>query len=1412
YSRHHRPSQPVADRIYRALRHRLRLLHRSESSFFILGATGNVYTVTLSTSPSCTCPDRTSPCKHILFVLIRVLGVSLDDACLRRRSLRPCKLTRLLGTPTLPEAMAGVGLRERFHRLFFQGKEGGGLVARAEVEDGATCPVCLEEMGKGEKVVGCGTCGNGIHEECLLRWKRSRGRRAASCVLCRAKWRDRNDQQDKYLNLAAYVDEDDMMAGDDTAATNSVLSFAAGRRTWKATEQFQIPATYPAKLSPWPPGTGVCILGGEECSGGSGPVQKLTSCLRFKSSLELLGNPKRRGSSLWELLPALITVLLLQLYTIVFPRSLDYCMDGQLGTSGENSAVPHLMDQFLDLRSPSSLQDDSETNSGAPLKICSVKAGGMMSLAIDNVGGLWMWGNCPPQSSSNEAGFSLTSSFTPLPVWHFHGHTVVKVACGNEHVVALVTIGETYKGEDLVCYSWGNNNHGQLGLGDTESRIHPEIVEMFNQDSSWAVYEVACGAFHTALLTHKKRPSDTLESLCWTFGLGDRGQLGHGTTQSALKPEAVKELPQYVYLNSVDCGLFHTSVVSSAGDVWSWGMEKGLGLCPEASFDGPDSGDAISPRLISGNGMYGPRFQDPLQVSCGAAHTVLVANDGYKLWSWGRGRSGVLGNGNSLDCFSPTLVMWPPLTEDFNQEEVKPVTEEEKLKGKGSEGVSETEKRLSLALEDMKLLQSKLSTMERYASILHGSVFGRPFTAQDIPMSLQNSGTSDIAKEWENMLESADHSQLVRLEMFYRQMLAGVKDKQLKRRIQELIREMLALASDSGGGASANGALVPFSPDDQVRVVLPLRHGLKPPISRVSISWARGNSLRVSLFRPPPPSESETDGGDEEVGGKVVEVKLSGNGDGEISDAQWRKIAYGSVSPFALLQSRRNSFSGLSKMQLSPSPYHIEWWEYVMEYSKDIGELLGSPKSAARPLIEDPREVLKKGEEPKNLKAAWELLEMFYVDKLSQSWLPERLVDWLADYDCLLSATQSTIHSKLVEFQGRLVTLQVIEDDPKYWEIISSALAVGWLEIVVKLLHLHGSYQLDQLGTRETENGLVEAVAVLISKTPRMRPALEDGKLGECFKAKPEFMKAWEKWRAQITKLESSAFWVQCGHRQTREGLKNMLQIMLGNANILCTATFHWIELYISHFLYIRPFTVGLENMYNLAQKCIQWKPISAPHKLMWLLSGILEENTEERQNLGGISIEELHRLAYAQVLSSHPMTWQNLEICRLYDLDYVSSNIMKIAGVHHWKHGRKGSGVFWLQQARDEVRLNWIAQQLFDSVGKSISSESFKVRDGKTTDAAREAVESLMSLMRNPSTPQQFWLPLLHDSLKLLSWQAHPLLSVSQTNLLLNKLQELSTAKLRPDFVQADLPPQALSSVRLALATNLGRAILEEQ
>jgi nuclear pore complex protein Nup85 len=56
-----------------------------------------------------------------------------------------------------------------------------------------------------------------------------------------------------------------------------------------------------------------------------------------------------------------------------------------------------------------------------------------------------------------------------------------------------------------------------------------------------------------------------------------------------------------------------------------------------------------------------------------------------------------------------------------------------------------------------------------------------------------------------------------------------------------------------------------------------------------------------------------------------VEVNL-GSGAADVRDAEhWRRIPYGSVTPFAPLQSRKNAVSSFSKLQSSPSPYHLDW-------------------------------------------------------------------------------------------------------------------------------------------------------------------------------------------------------------------------------------------------------------------------------------------------------------------------------------------------------------------------------------------------------------------------------------------------------------------------------------------------------
>jgi nuclear pore complex protein Nup85 len=715
-----------------------------------------------------------------------------------------------------------------------------------------------------------------------------------------------------------------------------------------------------------------------------------------------------------------------------------------------------------------------------------------------------------------------------------------------------------------------------------------------------------------------------------------------------------------------------------------------------------------------------------------------------------------------------------------------------------------------------------------------------------------------------------------------------------------------------------------------------LNHGLPNPPARIGVCWGNGNRLRIAFFQsspPPPPHSPQSQSvpetalvpvAEEGSGGKVVELRLGGShGEGDCQEAEKRRISYASAPAFALLQSQKELTTGPAG--LATAGFSVDWWEHVMEFSCSISTILGPVGDMPISAGDKAAMLLKESQEPTLMKAVWDLLEIFYVDKQSLSWFPERLVDWLWNYDRVLSRTEMTLHSKLVALQQKLCKLQFPEDDPDYWDGVASALAVGWLEFVVIFLRMHGSYQLDQIDDRETENGLVEAVNVLISKMPRMRPSLPAGGLGQCFNLKPDFIKAWEKWRGQVAKLDCSAFWSECNHLETMHGLKKLIRIMLGDIDALASVTCHWMELSISHFLYIRPFGLALEGMLSLAQKCIQLKsPVGDKH-IMELMLGIIGDDIEvtiagcsqifdpwmlahmielltakspqaevllrnEKYTLGGISLEELYRLVYAQVLSSHSFTWQMapiylascprqglrlleilllrqpftrdsrlalkaLEICRLYELDAVGISIMKIVGMHHWKHGRKGAGILWLQRSHDENRLSSIAEQLSEIVGKSVSDDGFQQWEGlidllgseheatgglaflhkyrefkkallfvrdlrlnemnkqKVTAAARQAVNSLIQLMKNPSTPQRYWLSLLNDSVELLMWPDHALINVAETNLLLNKLQELSLAKVRGDLEvsHSDQSPQALQHVRLALATNLGRAILQE-
>ena len=111
--------------------------------FAVFGTTGNVYECHVCASPSCTCPDFTGDgggggggrgggngrgggsgaagagkhiCKHLLWVYLRVLGVSRDDPVLCQVALLQSELAGMLAAPTAAQraSLAAASVREAY--------------------------------------------------------------------------------------------------------------------------------------------------------------------------------------------------------------------------------------------------------------------------------------------------------------------------------------------------------------------------------------------------------------------------------------------------------------------------------------------------------------------------------------------------------------------------------------------------------------------------------------------------------------------------------------------------------------------------------------------------------------------------------------------------------------------------------------------------------------------------------------------------------------------------------------------------------------------------------------------------------------------------------------------------------------------------------------------------------------------------------------------------------------------------------------------------------------------------------------------------------------------------------------------------------------------------------------------------
>ncbi|NXI76996.1 RPGR regulator, partial [Rhipidura dahli] len=225
-------------------------------------------------------------------------------------------------------------------------------------------------------------------------------------------------------------------------------------------------------------------------------------------------------------------------------------------------------------------------------KIKQLSAGSYTSAAVTEDGQLFVWGD----NSEGQIGLA-NETFVSVPCKVDIGKPVSSVSCGYYHSALITGDGE--------LYTFGESANGKLGLLPEQlknNRVPQPVLGIMEK-----VNKVACGGEHTVVLT---------ETDVYTFGLGQYGQLGHGTfVFESSVPKSVKRLKRHKIRN-IACGENHTAVIAENGLMFTFGDGRhgklGFG---EESFT-----NLFDPTLC-----YNFLKFTVLSVACGGCHMLVFA-------------------------------------------------------------------------------------------------------------------------------------------------------------------------------------------------------------------------------------------------------------------------------------------------------------------------------------------------------------------------------------------------------------------------------------------------------------------------------------------------------------------------------------------------------------------------------------------------------------------------------------------------------------------------------------------------------------------------------------------------------------------------------------------------------------------
>ncbi|KAL1215201.1 PH, RCC1 and FYVE domains-containing protein 1 [Cardamine amara subsp. amara] len=214
--------------------------------------------------------------------------------------------------------------------------------------------------------------------------------------------------------------------------------------------------------------------------------------------------------------------------------------------------------------------------------------------------------------------------------------SVLSVACGAWHTAIVTSSGQ--------LFTYGSGTFGVLGHGSLESVTKPKEVESLRR---MKVISVSCGPWHTAAIveTTNDRKFYNAKSCgkLFTWGDGDKGRLGHADSKKKLVPTCVTELVDHDF-TKVSCGWTLTVALSISGTVYTMGSSiHGQLGCPRAKDK--------SINVVLGNLTR----QFVKDIASGSHHVSVLTSFG-SVYTWGKGANGQLGLGDVRDRNSPVLV------------------------------------------------------------------------------------------------------------------------------------------------------------------------------------------------------------------------------------------------------------------------------------------------------------------------------------------------------------------------------------------------------------------------------------------------------------------------------------------------------------------------------------------------------------------------------------------------------------------------------------------------------------------------------------------------------------------------------------------------------------------------------------